>query len=237
MDFRSTQRRDLLALLLSMSAVACSEPRDDTADATTDPPSVVAADSPAAAAQAQCEFESGFRISTDSIGPLGLADPIRVVRELCPQARSRPAPVGLPSLRGGVEGIVIPVPGGEVYGWQRSGDVLDLESKAHLWMVVGDGTLPEGMSMKSSVGDLKRAYGPGCPGFTEPEQNGFPGYVAVRFERQIGLTVYLENLDPRELEFPNRFEPFFDLSSVPDSATIVRVDVFTGAVSPERWCL
>jgi hypothetical protein len=44
MDFRSKKRRDLLAFLLSMSAVACSTPQDDIVDATTDPPVVVAAD-------------------------------------------------------------------------------------------------------------------------------------------------------------------------------------------------
>ncbi len=50
MDFRSRQRRDLLALLLSISATTCSAPKDDTADATTDPSNVVAADPPTAAA-------------------------------------------------------------------------------------------------------------------------------------------------------------------------------------------
>ncbi len=42
MDFRSRQRRDLLALLLSIGATACSAPKDDTADATRDPSNVVA---------------------------------------------------------------------------------------------------------------------------------------------------------------------------------------------------
>ena len=43
MDCQSKTRRDLLALLLGMSAAACSAPQDDTADATTDPPNVVVA--------------------------------------------------------------------------------------------------------------------------------------------------------------------------------------------------
>ena len=42
MDFQSKRRRDLLALVLSMSVTTCSAPQDDTADATTDPPNVVA---------------------------------------------------------------------------------------------------------------------------------------------------------------------------------------------------
>ncbi len=42
MDFQSKNGRDLLALLLSISATTCSAPKDDTADATTDPSNVVA---------------------------------------------------------------------------------------------------------------------------------------------------------------------------------------------------
>ena len=238
MDFRSRKRRDLLAFLLSISATACSAPKDDDTDVAPDPPNVTTAAPPTAAAQTQCEWESGFRISEDSIGPLASADPIGVVRELCPQARYRLAPAGLPSLKAGIEGIVIPVPGGEAYGWQRSGDVLDLEYKVDLWMVTGDGTLAEGMSMKSSWGDLRRAYGSGCTGWSEPEWNGLPGYVAVRFDRQIGMTFHLENLDASELDYPNPFEHYFDLSSMPDSATILNVYVSTGTrrMSSEVWC-
>ena len=243
MDFQSKKRRNLLALLLSISATTCSAPKDDTADATTDPLNVVAAAPPTAAAQTQCEWESGFRISLDSIGPLVTTDPVGVMMELCPQARSRLAPRGLPGLRAGDGGIVIPVPGGEVYGVQRyglrrRGEVLHLGYQVDIWLVTGDGTLPEGMSMKSTFGDLRRAYGPGCTGFSEPEWNGLPGYVAVRFDRQIGLTFHLENLDASELDHPNPFEHYFDLSSMPDSATILNVYASTGTrgMSSEVWC-
>ncbi len=49
MDFRSRQRHNLLALLLSISTTTCSAPQDDTTDATTDPPNVVATTPTAAA--------------------------------------------------------------------------------------------------------------------------------------------------------------------------------------------
>ncbi len=241
MDFQSKKRRDLLALLLSISATTCSAPQDDHTDVAPDPPNVVAAAPPTAAAQTQCEWESGFRISQDSIGLLATTDPVGVVKELCPQARDRPAPSGLPGMGTDDAGIVIPVPGGEVYGVQRHDDVLDLEYKVDIWLVTGDGTLPEGMSMKSTFGDLRRTYGPGCTGFSEPEWNGLPGYVAIRFDRQIGLTFYLENLDMSAL-LPDRDaggDIAILLSSVPDSATILRVHVYrrTGTrMSSEVWC-
>ena len=38
-------------------------------------------------APTQCGWESGFRISPDSIGPLATTDPVGVVKELCPQAQ------------------------------------------------------------------------------------------------------------------------------------------------------
>ena len=46
MDFRSKKRRDLLALLLSMSAATCSAPQDDHPDVPPDPPNVEMATQP-----------------------------------------------------------------------------------------------------------------------------------------------------------------------------------------------
>ena len=46
MDFRSKKRRDLLALLLSISATTCSAPQDDRPDFTLDPPNVEMASQP-----------------------------------------------------------------------------------------------------------------------------------------------------------------------------------------------
>ena len=227
MDFQSKKRRDLLALLLSISVTTCSAPQDDHATVTPDPPNVVAADPANATVQAQCEWESGFRISEDSIGPLASADPIGVVRELCPQTRYWISDQHLPEVGNGKPGIVIPTSEGELYGVQIYLDeVLDESQRVNLWMVTGDGTLPGGMSMKSTLGDLTRAYGSGSAS-AEPEWNGFPGYVAALFERHPGLTFYLENVDMSAL-LPDP-DAGWDigvlLSSVSDSATILRVYV------------
>ena len=122
MDFRPKRRRNLLALLLSISATTCSTPQDDHPGVPPDPPNVEMASSPntavemapppSAEAQTRCEWESGFRISPDSIGPLATTDPVGVVRELCPQAQYEPAE-DFPLMRTGAPAIVIPIPGGE----------------------------------------------------------------------------------------------------------------------------
>jgi len=227
MDLQSRKRRDLLAVLLSMSAAACSAPQDDTADAAPDPPNVVAAAPPTAAAQTQCEWESGFRISRDSIGPLATTDPVGVVKELCSQMRD--------TLWSSADrpGIVMPIPGGELFGKQSFFEVLDEEQRVTLWEVTGDGLLPEGISMKSTWGDLRRAYGPGS-GSHEAPPKGTPDYVTVLFDRyDTGFVFFLRNLDTSELEYPSRFELDIDLSTVPDSATIAKVYVRPPGV-PER---
>ena len=228
MDFRSKKGRDLLTLLLSISATTCSAPQDDHTDVAPDPPNVEMAGPPTIEGQAQCELERGFRISRDSIGPFATIDPVGVVKELCPQTRDTLAQSDL-MIAEGDPGIVISVPGGEVWGVQRPLDVLDPKRRVTDWLVTGDGTLPEGLSMKSTWGDLRRAYGSSGEGFSEPGQrDGSPGYVAARFDRHSGLTFYLENVDASELDYPNRFEHEILLSSVPDSATILRVWVETG---------
>jgi hypothetical protein len=215
-------------LLLSISATTCAAPQDDHADVAPDPPNVVAAAPPTAAAQTQCEWESGFRISEDSIGPLASEDSIGVVKELCPQVRDTFA-ADNPFLRTGAPLIVIPVPGGEVYGVQQFWGP-DPTGKVSDWIVTGDGVLPEGLSMKSTWGDLRRAYGSGyasaeiADGYPE---NYIPAYVSVDFYGYPDLTFYLENLDWGPLRQGNGFEHEILLSSVPDSATIQRVWVAT----------
>lgn len=227
MDFRAARRRGLLVLLLSICAAACSEPGDDTPDVSPDTPNVAAADPPTMEAQAQCEWERGFRISRDSIGPLATTDPVGVVKELCSQTRDTLSQSDL-MIREGSPGIVIPVPGGEVYGVQRPLDVLDPERRVTDWLVTGDGALPEGLSMKSTWGDLSRAYGSGYAA-AEPAypDDDIPSYVSVDFELYPGLTFYLENLDSSALRPVNRFEIWIEMSSIPDSATIQRVWVET----------
>ena len=233
MDFRSKKGRDLLALLLSMSATTCSAPQDDHATVTPDPPNVATASPPNAAvemapppsveAQARCEWESGFGISQDSIGPLASEDSIRVVKELCPQVRDTFA-ADNPFLRTGAPLIVIPVPGGEVYGVQQFWGP-DATGKVSDWIVTGDGVLPEGLSMKSTWGDLRRAYG---SGYASSELfDGIPGYLSAAFDRYPDMTFYLENLDWGPLRHGNRFEHEILMSSVPDSATIEEVWVRT----------
>lgn len=172
-----------------------------------------------AEAQAQCEWESGFRISTDSIGPFAVTDPIGVVRELCPQARD--------TVYGGSSplwpAIVFSVPWGEVLGFQTFRKVLDEAEPATLWHVTGDGLLPEGLSMKSPWGDLRRAYG-SASGYGE--WAGELSYVLVEFDRYPGLSFDLEteNVDWSELRWLPEGDAL-DVSSVPDSARISKIIV------------
>ncbi len=172
--------------------------------------------------QAQCEWESGFRISNDSIGPLATTDPVGVVKELCPQTRD--------TLWGWKEdrpGIVMQIPGGELFGMQSSLDVLDEEQQVSVWSVTGDGLLPEGVSMKTATwGDLRRAYGSGS-GTHEAPPEDVPDYVVVVFDRfDTRFVFFLENLDTSALGYLNPDWDFdIDLSTVPDSATIAKIYV------------
>lgn len=229
MDFQSKRRRDLLALLLSVSATTCSAPQDDHTDVAPDPPNVAAAP-PTAAAQTQCEWESGFRISEDSIGPLAITDPVGVVMELCPQARYEFAAHHWADVSTGRPMIVIPIPGGELSGMQPrrpSRDGLGVEQPVNFWYLTGDGTLPEGIDMKSTLGDLKRAYGPGSASVID----GSLSYISVGFARVRGIWFYMENLDMSALVQPDVYEFDVLFSSVPDSATIRGIS-FRGAPYP-----
>ena len=119
----------------------------------------------------------------------------------------------------------MPIPGGELFGKQSFFEVLDEEQRVTLWEVTGDGLLPEGISMKSTWGDLRRAYGPGR-GYHEAPPKGVPDYVSVLFDRfEVGFVFLLEDLNTSELEYPSRFDFDIDLSSVPDSATIAKIYV------------
>lgn len=170
---------------------------------------------PGAEAQATCEWDKDFRISRDSIGPIATADPIAALRALCPQVRDTVSHW---------PGIVLSIPGGELLGMQTFHDARDEGHRIDLWYVRGDGSLPEGLSMKSTWGDLARAYGSGH-GYHEPPPPGVPDYVSVSFDRYPGLMFFLERLDMSALRYPSAFEPDIDLSTVPDSATIRRVNV------------
>ena len=78
MDFRSKKRRDLLALLLSISATTCSAPQDDHPDVPPDPPNVEMASPPNTAANdvsassveappsTQVSFRFPYRDSTEA---------------------------------------------------------------------------------------------------------------------------------------------------------------------------
>lgn len=180
---------------------------------------------PSAERQAQCEWESGFRISRDSIGPLATTDPVGVVKELCPQ-RTRDTVWGVRDW----PGIVISIPGGQLIGGQVLEPLKD-ESRLAFWNVTGDGLLPEGISMKSTWGDLGRAYGSsfGSAGERAP---GW-AYASAVFDRYPGLSIFLENLDMSELVVDPADIDQILLSSVPDSATIERVYLNPPLV-PER---
>ena len=169
-----------------------------------------------AEARAQCEWESGFRISNDSIGPFAVTDPIGVVREVCPQARDT-VHGDSPSW----PAMVFSVPGGEVLGFQSFREVFDEDEPATVWYVTGDGLLPEGLSMKSPLGDLRRAYG-SASGNTELYAGELD--VWVQFDRYPNLTFDLEteNMDRSELRW---LGDALDVSSVPDSARISKIIV------------
>ena len=234
-------RRGLLALLLGISATTCAAPQDDTADVTPDPPNVAIADPPHTAvamapppsveAQTRCEWESGFRISPDSIGPLATTDPVGVVKELCPQARYEPAE-DFPLMRTGAPAIVIPIPGGELSGTQprrSSVEGLDVEQPVDVWHLTGDGTLPEGLSMKSTLGDLRMAYW-GEDVYADII-DGRISTIGVFFWRVRGMAFLMENLDTSALVRQNAHGFSVLSSSVPDSATIRGVSV-RGVTTP-----
>ncbi len=224
-----------LALVLSMIATTCSPPQEDHPAVTPDPPNVEMASPPNPAAemarppsveaQAQCEWEGGFRITPDSIGPLATTDPVGVVEEVCPQARYEPA-ADFPLMRTGAPAIVIAIPGGELSGTQprrSSVEGLDPEQPVNVWHVTGDATLPEGLSMKSTLGDLRSAYG-GEDVYADII-NGRPSSVGVFFYQLRGLAFLLDNLDLNALVRRDVYDFSISSSSVPDSATIRGVSV------------
>ena len=81
------------------------------------------------------------------------------------------------------------------------------------------------LSMKSTWGELERAYGSGYAS-SEPgdPENDFLPYLAARFDRYPGLLFFMENLDWTALRAADA-DIEIHFSSVPDSATIQRVHV------------
>lgn len=164
-----------------------------------------------------CEWQPGFSISRDSIGPVATTDPLGIVRQQC-NARDTIYDGRIPS-------IAVSVPGGVLVGLQPNRRTIDDSAPARVWYITGDGLLPNDVALDATWAAVKNAYGREALGNAEFPPPGWPEHATVWFEQHPGLFLRMWNLSMEDLHWPNEFELDIDPLSVPDSATIWKVMV------------